>query len=328
MRRQLVAADEQRAEPLGKQVQHPHRAIAVAAPALCIHAGAGVDNEQLAVAVPDAFAAAHAQRAIGPGLRERAAQGVVGADVGKARWCSDAVQIRLFDVDPFQPELLADAGHGEVGVALATHTRGLQPAAVLQRAVAAAAVVGNEAVQPGLVTVVFGEIDDAGARVDRHRLMAEAAQPDQRPAGGAVAVRVHFEHVAVLAPGAGDRIGLDLFAAQPGAPGRRTAGAIDQGAAQARFQAAPAAPPIAQRGGAAAGLRGAADDAGVVHRRRTELAGGATLMVADQHVFQAAQAIGAGAPAGPTQADHGHAVIRSGQGWPSSMRSPLQPNER
>lgn len=217
------------------------------------------------------------------------------------------------DIHPFQLELLADAGHGQIGIAAPAHACGLQPATVFQRPVTSVAIIGNETVQPGLVAVVFGEIDDAGARVDRHRLVAETAQAHQRPAGGAVAVRVHFEHVAVLAAGAGHRIGLDLFAAQPGAPRGGAAGAVDQGAAQAT-QAAPATAAVTQRGGAAAGGLGAADDASVVHRRCAERAAGAAFVVADQHVFQAAQRVAAGAPVGPAQADHGHAVVTVGTG--------------
>ncbi|CAD7731480.1 hypothetical protein LMG31886_15610 [Xanthomonas hydrangeae] len=146
--------------------------------------------------------------------------------------------------------------------------------------------------------------------------MAEAAQPDQRAAAGALAVRVHFEHVAVLAAGAGHRIGLDLFAAQPGAPGGGAASAVDQRAAQARLQAAPAAATVAQGGGAATGqlAAAAADDAGVVHRWCAERGGRAALVVADQHIFQAAQRVAARAPVGPTQADHGHAVMTVGAG--------------
>ncbi len=118
----------------------------------------------------------------------------------------------------------------------------------------------------------------------------------------------------MLAAGAGDRIGLDLFAAQPGAPWRRAAGAVDQRAAQARLQAAPAAPAITERGGAAAGLLSTADGAGVVHRRGAERAARAAFVVADQHVFQAAQRVAAGTPVGSAQADHGHAVMSVGAG--------------
>ncbi len=230
----------------------------------------------------------------------------------------DRVEVRVGNVDPLQRVLGADRGGDQVGVRHTFGARGLQAATVFQRTGTSAAIVGNEAIQAGLVAVVFGQVDVAGARIDRHRFMAEAAERDQRTAGGAFRIRMHFEHVAVLAARARHRIGTDFLARQPGAPRSQAAGAIDDGATEAGFHAEEGAIAPSQRGGAAAGHQAAAEIAAVVHAGGADrIADRSTFVIADQHHFRSttlAATIAANAKRETLVAHYRHAVVAVGTG--------------
>ena len=316
---QLVAADEQGLEALRGEVEHPDRTIAAALAAAAVGTGTGIDDEHLPVRVPDALAAAHAQAALGPALRKRAAEGVAGGDVRIARRSDDAVQIRIGNIDPFQVQHVTDRGHRQVCVGPALGARGLQSATVFQRAVTSAAVVGNEAIEARLVAVVFGQIDVAGARIDRHRLVRETPQGDQGPCVGAFGIGVDLEHVAVLPAGAGDGIGLHLLAGEPCPPRSQAAGAVDHGAPEAGFHAQPFAVAVAQGRGTAAGEAAAPNVAGVVYAGRDDRIGDRpALVVADQHQFRAASVAAAvatdAAGVTATGGHDRHAVVAVGAG--------------
>ena len=96
-------------------------------------------------------------------------------------------------------------------------------------------VVRKEAVEAGRAAVL-GLVDDAGARVDRHRLVVEPAHGRQRDGvDRPVGVRRHLEDVAVgLRP---VLAGEALLAGQPGALRRGSTGAVADGAREARVVA-------------------------------------------------------------------------------------------
>ncbi len=117
---------------------------------------------------------------------------------------------------------------GEVGDP--RHPHGLQPATGPQRARAAERLLGQEPVeQPErLVERVLGLVHDPGARVDRDRLVLEAAHRGQRYGAGAVRIRaVHLEDEAVvLGVTVGPGPVLGLLTGQPGVPRGAPTGAV------------------------------------------------------------------------------------------------------
>ena len=160
--------------------------------------------------------------------------------------------------------------------AAAVHGEHLQLARPAQRSGAGCPRVRNESIEAGAL-LVFGEVDDAGARVHRRRFVLEAPQASKgyRIAG---TIGGNFEDVAVrafhaLAP----RVDGGLFAAQPAAPRGDAASAVLVGAGQRDAGRKPIATAQVetQRGGAAAA-------SGIVEGRRRQQRRQGDLMVAHE----------------------------------------------
>ena len=89
---------------------------------------------------------------------------------------------------------------------------------------------GPAEVQPVRSAGVLGEVDRAGGRVDRRRLVGVPAQELQREGRSAevrgLARGVHLEDVAVVLGEGPSGPGLGLLTGEPGAPGRDSSGAV------------------------------------------------------------------------------------------------------
>ena len=158
-----------------------------------------------------------------------------GAALGKGV----VVDVGRVDRPPHDPQAPPRVGEVHVSQRRLLDRQGLQLAPGLKRALAGAGIVGDEAVEEGrarvagriglvdlAAEVVLGQIDDAGARVDRQRLVREEAHLADRGARELVlgACRVDLEDVAVALDR--EAAGEVLLAGEPGAPWRRAAGAV------------------------------------------------------------------------------------------------------
>ena len=132
---------------------------------------------------------------------------------------------------------------------------------------------------------VLGLVDLTGGRVDRSRFVLEPAEGTDglRVAVGVLVVGVDLEDVAVPPPqsvaGSGHLVGL--LAGEPGLPGRRGPGAVDEGARQAHVLTDPIAAAIDLDGGRAAEGALVVDQARQVRHAVQEA--GTHLVVGHQH---------------------------------------------
>jgi hypothetical protein len=159
---------------------------------------------------------------------------------------------------------------------------------------------------------VLGQVDRAAARVDRGRLVFEAAQglDRLRVAVGPLVERVHLEDVpVVLAETVLTGAGVDLLAGQPRVPRRLPARAVGRGAGDTDPLPGPATVATDLDDRAATGRGGVVDEAVYVRDGQLGTPRLADLVVGDEHGRAAAAPERAGAVVvargGLTRLQHG-----------------------